>query len=70
MGNRLSSGITGWCSNKFDKREDSEDYRIAFAGGQGMALQIIRLDLDLDDDVHYFTAGAVYESQLTNYSDR
>ncbi|WP_316365720.1 hypothetical protein [Candidatus Thiodiazotropha sp. CDECU1] len=66
MGNRLSSGITGWCSNKYDKREDSEDYRIAFAGGQG----IIMLDLDLDDDVHYFTAGAVYESQLTNFSDR
>ncbi|MET0061896.1 MAG: hypothetical protein AB2603_05690 [Candidatus Thiodiazotropha endolucinida] len=67
MDNSLSNRIIEWCINKFGKSEDTVDRRIAYTGGQGMALKKIKIELNLDVNVHYLTTGAVFELQLSNF---
>ncbi|MEW8505760.1 MAG: hypothetical protein AB2598_03585 [Candidatus Thiodiazotropha sp.] len=67
MDGSLSNRLIEWCVRHFDKREDNVDHRIAYTGGQGMALKKIRIELGLDVNVHYLTTGAVFELQLTNF---
>ncbi|MCU7863010.1 MAG: hypothetical protein KZQ92_03425 [Candidatus Thiodiazotropha sp. (ex Lucinoma borealis)] len=59
--------ITEWIFNKFEKNEKNIDHRIAYTGGQGMALKKIKIELDLDVDLYFFSTGAVFELKLKNF---
>jgi len=66
-GDDFMSRITEWLFNRFEKEDKNIDYRIAYTGGQGMALKKIDVELHLDVGVHYFSTGAVFELRLKNY---
>lgn len=66
-GDDFISRITEWLFSKFEKEDKNIDHRIAYTGGQGMALKKIRIELNLDVSVHYFSTGAVFELRLKNY---
>jgi hypothetical protein len=66
-GNDLVSKFVEWLINRFEKEEKNIDPRIAYIGGQGMALKKIKIELNMDIDLHYFSSGAVFELRLKNY---
>ena len=66
-GDDLVSKITQWLFQRFEKEEKNVDHRIAYTGGQGMALKKIEVELHLDIDLHYLTTGAVFELKLKNF---
>lgn len=66
-GDDLVSKITDWLISKFEKEHKEADHRIAYTGGQGMALKKIEVELNLDTDLHFFSTGAVFELRLKNF---
>lgn len=66
-GDDLISRFTEWLFNKFEKENKHVDHRIAYTGGQGMALKKLRIEFQMDVEVHYFSTGAVFELKLKNY---
>ena len=66
-GDDIVSKITEWLFSRFEKEEKNTDPRIAYTGGQGMALKKIEIELDLDANVHYFSTGAVFALRLKNF---
>jgi len=66
-GNDLVSRLTNWLVSKFEKEHKDVDHRIAYIGGQGMALKKIDIELNMDTDLHFFSNGAVFELKLKNF---
>ncbi len=66
-GDDLVSKLVEWLIRKFEKERKTIDQRIAYTGGQGMALKKIELELNLDADLHFFSTGAVFELRLKNF---
>jgi hypothetical protein len=66
-GNDPVSKITQWLFDRFEKEDKNIDHRIAYVGGQGMALKKIEVELRLNIELHYFTTGAVFELKLKNF---
>jgi len=66
-GDDLVSKITQWLFHRFEKEDENVDHRIAYTGGQGMALKKIEVELRLNIDLHYFTTGAVFELKLKSF---
>lgn len=52
---------------RYVEKEGSVERGIAYIGGQGMALKKIKIELQLDVNVHYFTSGAVFELKLKSF---
>ncbi len=50
-----------------EKDEGKVERRIAYTGGQGMALKKIKIELHLEVVLHFFTNGAVFELKLKNF---
>ncbi|MCU7929358.1 MAG: hypothetical protein KZQ90_01040 [Candidatus Thiodiazotropha sp. (ex Codakia rugifera)] len=67
MDDNIVNRITEWVFKKFDKNEKNIDHRIAYTGGQGMALKKIKIELDLDVELYFFSTGAVFELKLKNF---
>lgn len=67
FGDDIVSKITQWIFDRFEKDEKNIDHRIAYTGGQGMALKKIKIELDLDADVHFFSTGAVFALRLKSF---
>jgi hypothetical protein len=59
--------ISDWFIRIFTKEEPKQKQKIAYTGGQGMALKKIKIELGLDYALHFFTTGAVFELKLKNY---
>jgi len=66
-GDDLVSKITQWLFQRFEKEDKNIDHRIAYTGGQGMALKKIEVELHLHIGLHYFTTGAVFELKLKSF---
>jgi len=66
-GDDLVSKLTNWLVGKFEKEQKDIDHRIAYTGGQGMALKKIEIELNMDTDLHFFSNGAVFELKLKNF---
>jgi len=66
-GDDLVSRLTDWLVSKFEKEQKDVDRRIAYTGGQGMALKKIEMELNMDTDLHFFSNGAVFELRLKNF---
>lgn len=64
------SSVVDWVIKRYiENGEKQEEVRhdIAYTGGQGMALNKIKIELQLDVDVHFLKSGAVFETKLRNY---
>ena len=66
-GDDLVSKITEWIFGLFESEQKNIDYRIAYTGGQGMALKKIEIEYQFDVDVHFLSTGAVFELKLKNF---
>ncbi len=66
--NDFVSRLVDWLVRKYVEKEEGHlERRIAYTGGQGMALKKIMIELQLDADLHFFTNGAVFELKLKNF---
>jgi len=62
------SRFVDWMLKRYIEKEDEEiRHDIAYAGGQGLALNKIKNELQLNVKVHFFISGAVFEIKLRNY---
>ncbi len=62
------SQFVDWMITYFTKKEDKEvRHDIAYTGGQGLALEKIKIELQLNVDVHFLISGAIFEIKLRNY---
>ena len=67
-GDDFASRLVDWVVRRFFEKEQGKVRRdIAYTGGQGMALKKLKIELQLDADVHFFASGAVFELKLKNY---
>jgi len=67
-GDDFASRIVDWVVRRFFEKEEGGVRRdIAYTGGQGMALKKIRIELQLDVEVHFLVSGAVFELRLKNF---
>lgn len=66
-GDDFISKVVQWLFRRFEKEDKNIDHRIAYTGGQGMALKKIKIELDLDVDLHFFSTGAVFALRLKNF---
>ena len=67
-GDDFASRFVDWVIRKFVEKEGGEvRHDIAYTGGQGMALKKLKIELQLDVDIHFLTSGAVFELKLSNY---
>lgn len=67
-GDDFASRLVDWVIRKFIENEKGEIRNdIAYTGGQGMALKKVRIELQLDVDIHFLASGAVFELKLNNY---
>lgn len=66
-GNDFISRFVDWLVRRFVEKEGDVDWNIAYTGGQGMALKKIKIELQLNVDVHFLTNGAVFELRLKNF---
>lgn len=67
-GDDFASRLVDWVVRRFFEKEAGEVRRdIAYTGGQGMAMKKLRLELQLDVEVHFLASGAVFELRLKNY---
>ncbi len=56
-----------WLIRRFVEKEGHVERRIAYTGGQGLGLKKIKIELQLDYDLHFFSTGAIFELKLKNY---
>ncbi len=67
-GDDVVSRLVDWMVRRYVEKEDCHvERRIAYTGGQGMALKKIKIELHLDADLHFFTNGAVFELKLKSF---
>ncbi len=67
IGDDFISRFVDWLVSKYIEKESPSDMRIAYTGGQGMALKKIEIELQLDVELHFFVNGAIFELKLKNY---
>ena len=64
-GNDFASRFVDWVIRRFvEKDEGDVRHDISYTGGQGMAMKKLRIELQLDVEVHYLASGAVFELRL------
>ena len=67
-GDDLVSRFVDWLVRRYVEKDTGHVERaIAYSGGQGMALQKIKIELHLDVELHFFTNGAVFELKLKSF---
>jgi hypothetical protein len=67
-GNDMVSKFVDWVVRRYIEKEDQEvRHDIAYTGGQGLAFKKIKVELQLNVDVHFLISGAVFEIKLRNY---
>ena len=66
-GDDLVSKITEWLFGLFEKEQRQVDFRIAYTGGQGMALKKLEIEYHMNFTVHFLSTGAVFELRLRNF---
>ncbi len=54
-------------STYIEKNKKNIRHDIAYTGGQGLAFKKMKVELQLDVDVHFMKSGAVFETKLKNY---
>ena len=54
-------------STYIEKNKKNIRHDIAYTGGQGLAFKKMKVELQLDVDVHFMKSGAVFETKLRNY---
>jgi len=68
FGDDFSLRFVDWLMRKFVKKKEGEIHsKIAYTGGQGMALKKIGIELRLDVEVHYLASSAVFDLRLKSY---
>jgi len=64
-GDDFASRVVDWLIRRFVEKDAGDIRRdIAYTGGQGMAMKKLRIELQLDVDVHFLASGAVFELRL------
>ena len=64
----IVSKLVDWIVRRYVEKEDQDVRRdIAYTGGQGLGLKKIKIELQLNVDVHFLISGAVFEIKLRNY---
>lgn len=67
-GDDIVSRFVDWLVRRYVEKEKGQVERnIAYTGGQGMALQKIKIEFHLDIDLHFFSNGAVFELKLKSF---
>ena len=67
-GDDFVSRFVDWLVRRYVEKDKSHvERRIAYTGGQGMAMKKIKIELQLDVDLHFFTNGAVFELKLKDF---
>jgi hypothetical protein len=67
-GDDVVSRFVDWMVRRYVEKEEGDvERKIAYTGGQGMAMKKIGIELQLDVDLHFFTNGAVFELKLKNF---
>ncbi len=67
-GDDIASRMVDWVIRRFVENEDGEiRHDIAYTGGQGMAFKKIRIEMQLDIEIHFLASGAVFELRLKSY---
>lgn len=67
-GDDFASRFVDWVVRRFFEKEEGTVRRdIAYTGGQGMAMKKLKIELQLDAEVHYLASGAVFELKLKNF---
>lgn len=67
-GDDFASRFVDWVVRRFFEKEEGDIRRdIAYTGGQGMAMKKLKIELQLDVEVHYLASGAVFELKLKNF---
>ncbi len=67
-GDDFASRLVDWMIRRFvEKEEGNIRNDIAYTGGQGMAMKKLKIELQLDVEVHYLASGAVFELRLKTY---
>jgi len=68
VGDDFVSRFVDWIIRRYIEKEDPKTrHDIAYTGGQGLGLKKIKVELQLDIDVHFLKSGAVFETKLRNY---
>jgi hypothetical protein len=66
--NDFVSRFVDWIIKRYIEKEDKDvRHDIAYTGGQGLALNKIKIELQLNVAVHFLVSGAVFEIKLKNY---
>jgi len=61
------SRFVDWIVRRFIEKEEGDvRHDIAYTGGQGLGLKKIKVELQLDVDVHFLVSGAVFEIKLNS----
>lgn len=64
-GDDFVSRLVDWIIRRLFEKDASVVRRdIAYTGGQGMAMKKLRIEMQLDVDVHFLASGAVFELRL------
>ena len=67
-GDDFASRLVDWLVRRFFEKEEGDVRRdIAYTGGQGMAMKKLKIELQLDTEVHFLASGAVFELRLKNF---
>ena len=67
-GDDFAARLVDWVVRRFFEKEEGEVRRdIAYTGGQGMAMKKLRIELQLDVEVHFLASGAVFELRLKSF---
>ena len=67
-GDDFAARFVDWVVRRFIEKEDGDVRRdISYTGGQGMAMKKLRIELQLDVEVHYLASGAVFELNLKSF---
>lgn len=67
-GDDFISRFVDWLVRRYvEKEKGPVERRIAYTGGQGMAMKKIKIELQLDVDLHFFSNGAVFELKLKDF---
>jgi len=62
------SKFVDWVVRRYVEKEQSElRHDIAYTGGQGLGLNKIKVEMQLEVDVHFLNSGAAFEIKLRNY---
>lgn len=67
-GNDFASRFVDWVVRRFFEKEEGDiRHDIAYTGGQGMAMKKLKIELQLDVDIHFLASGAVFELKLKSF---